>query len=401
MKEEALNRLKQQLFLSIYDQAFRASGMEVFNKITEEITTFLNASATSLWIKHIRVAESETRLGYYQSSPSQDLGRQDYKVTSRVFYSGEATNDQMIDSFGNTWYYRCQPFQCEDTAGCYCIWFETSSQDDFSYDFWVELGEKLGLITDRLLKCARFDCQRILKELTAAEKMQSSLLPAKLPEIPGISLGFRNLMANEVGGDYLDIFTLKDKRLGIVVGDALGKGIPGAFTMLTTRSVFRFLVRANLEPDVLMSQVNLCLAPELISQNMLVTLFYGIYNPEDMTFQYTVAGHNPPVIFRKQNRQYGILLGKGLVIGGKSSTSYKTYTTSFNKGDILIVYSDGLKDAKNSEQKPFGVERIGETIRNYSEYDAEAISDCLAHKLMHFCGNKLGDDISFVVLKVE
>lgn len=397
-----LTKNERDLILTLYELALSATDIEIFDEISEQIALFYKAEAASIWIKHPKVADAETRLGYFQVNTAGKLGLIDYQVLSQIISVESSSSGEVKDDTGKLWRYQSQPFQKEGVTGCLLIWY----QNEFSelaptVEQFSLLAQKLCLLIEHFLMCNRFDCKRFMNELNLAEKIQQSLIPATAPETPGISIGFRSIMANQVGGDYLDLITLSNNRLGIVVGDAMGKGIPGAFIMVMTRAIFRLLARANVGPEVLMRQINLCLSPELVLQNMFVSLFYGIYDPYDKTFQYSVAGHNPPVLLRQKQQGSETLPGKGLIIGGILSANYQTYRTSMNEGDILVVYSDGLKEARNKAEEQFGIERIGRTIRNYAQYTAEGISDCLMHSLMRHCDNQPGDDVSFIVLKVE
>ena len=157
----------------------------------------------------------------------------------------------------------------------------------------TRLADVLKNVTLHFLIYKRFDYKRIIQELNAAERIQNNLIPTKKPRIPNVSIGARSLLAGEVGGDYLDLIQLNNEKLGIAVGDAMGMGIPGAFIMLTARAVFRLLIKAGTEPEIILRQLNICLAPELIQQNMFISFFYGVYNSRNRKLKYAVAGHNP------------------------------------------------------------------------------------------------------------
>lgn len=394
------------LFLNIYELAFGARDAEIFNNVAEEITSFLGAFSCSIWIKNFRAIETETRLAYYNVKKNQEISQLDYDISCQTMISMRPYINKIIDGEKGTWFYISQPFEKRDLTGCYTIWFKNSLPKDFGEDGrglagLPGLANIIKNVVSHFLTCNRFDCGRIIQELGAAQKIQTSLTPTKKPRIPNVSIGVRSLVANEVGGDYLDLIELEDKNLGIAVGDAMGTGIPGAFIMLTTRAVFRLLARTKAEPDVILRQLNTCLTPELIEQNMFISLFYGIYNPQSKKLKYAVAGHNPPIIFRRDKRQLEDLEGRGLIIGGKPQTSYKSFSLSLGKGDIVIIYTDGVKDTKSIKGQAFGIEGIKNILLNYAEYDAEGIGNCLAHALNKYSNNKLSDDASFIILKAE
>ncbi len=394
------------LFFDIYDLAFDAEDPGIFNDIAEKVATFLKAFSCSLWINNFKVIGTETRLGYYGNQNNQDISQLDYNISCKTMISGEPNIDKIVDGQKNKWFYISYPFGKKDLTGCYTIWFENGLENDFKENskkvsVLTKLADVIKSVVSHFLICSRFDCKRIVQELSAAEKIQSSLIPTKKPKILNVSIGARSLVANEVGGDYLDLIQLDNKKLGIAVGDAMGMGIPGAFIMLTARAVFRMLTKAKAEPEAILRQLNICLTPELIQQNMFISLFYGVYNPQSRNLKYAIAGHNPPIIFRRSSRTMEDLEGRGIIIGGKYQTTYNSFNATLEKGDLIIVYTDGVKDIKNKENKSFGIEGIKKVLLNYAEYDAEGIGNCLAHALVKYCDNKLSDDASFIILKAE
>ncbi len=394
------------LFFDIYDLAFDAKDPEVFNDIVEKVAIFLRAFSCSLWINNFRAVETETRLGYYGVENNQNISQLDYNISYKTMTSKKPNIDKIIDEQKNKWFYISYPFEKKDLTGCYTIWFENGFENYFRENSkkaptLTKLADVIKSVVSHFLTCSRFDCKRIIQELSVAKKIQSGLIPTKKPKISNVSIGVRSLVANEVGGDYLDLIQLDNQKLGIVVGDAMGMGIPGAFIMLTTRAVFRLLTKADIEPEILLRQLNICLTPELIQQNMFVSLFYGVYNSRNRNLKYAVAGHSPPIVFRRNNRKIEILEGRGIVIGGKNQTVYNSFNATLKKGDLMIVYTDGVKDIKNKENKPFGIDGIKRVLLNYAEYDAEGIGNCLAHALVKYCDNELSDDASFIILKAE
>ena len=398
--------MEESFFLNIYDLAFNAKSAEVFNEIAENITIILKAYACSIWINNYKVENTETRLGYYEDKNHDKLSQIDYDLSYKTLIYKETIIDKIIDDEGTQWYYVTCPFNKGDITGCYTIWFSNWIENPFRKKYGKvvtlkKLGNIFANVISHFLRCDKFDCNRILSELSAAEKIQRSLIPTEIPKINNINIGIRSIMANEVGGDYLDLIQFNNEEIGIVVGDAMGKGIPGAFIMLITRTLFRILCKANVNPEVLLRQLNLFLTPELIQQNIFVSLFYGIYDIRSRVFKYAVAGHNPPLIFRRRSREIETLEGKGIIIGGKHRTEYKAFDTSLEKGDIILLYTDGVQDIRNSENKVFGIEGMKRVIQKYSEYDADGISNCLAQVISKHGGHKLNDDASFIVLKAE
>ncbi|HZK57994.1 MAG TPA: PP2C family protein-serine/threonine phosphatase [Clostridia bacterium] len=401
MENEEVN-----LFFDIYNLVFEVESPEIFNGIAEKIVAFLGAFSCSLWISDFEVAGTETRLGYYGHQNSKNIGQCDYDISCKTIADGKSNIDRIADKQKNGWFYISYPFRDRNLIGCYTVWFEGSFENDFreiskKTSTLIRLANTVKNVVSHFLLCRKFDYKRIVRELNTAQKIQSSLIPVERFDIPNVGIGVRSLVAKEVGGDYLDLIYSDNKKLGIAVGDAMGSGVPGAFVMLITRAVFRLLTKTGMEPKAVLEQLNACLTPELVQQNMFISLFYGIYNPWNRNLNYAVAGHNPPIIFRRNNRKIEILEGRGIIIGGRYQTTYNSFSATLEEGDLLLVYTDGVKDVKNEGGKPFGIDGIKRLLSNYAEYDAEGIGNCLAHVLVKYCNNKLNDDASFIILKAE
>ncbi len=390
------------LLLNIYDFAFRGRGMEIFDSIAREIGVFFEANSCSLWINHPNIPKTETRIGYYQKNQRENLSQLDYKFIHPILSLQNSILEEAISGQAESWYYYIYSLKERDLTGGFALWFkEKHENEEFLDKISIELSKKLATLVNHFLSHNRFNTSEISEELFAAERIQKSLIPTEKPKISYATISFRNLSAGKVGGDYLDLIKLNGNRLGLAVGDAMGKGIPGAFIMLSTRAVFRMLAKANAAPEIAMRQLNICLTPELIKQGMFISLFYGVYNGNNQTLQYAAAGHNPPLLFRTSQRKLQILKEKGMVIGGVENAEYQSDLIKMEKGDILIIYTDGLTEAKNLNNKQLGVDGVVESILNYSAYDAEGICNSLVHTLMKHCNYKLQDDASFIVLKVE
>lgn len=390
------------LLLKVYDIAFGGGGMEVFNSIIKEIGFFFETDGSSLWIHHPNIPETITRIGYYQKTSEDKLSQLDYKFINQVLTPVNFARKDIITGKSEHWYYYIFFLRQLDLTGAYVLWFknEGKNKEDLVKSC-VELANKLSVLVNHFLTQARFETSKINKELFVAKNIQKGLIPTKKPKIPHATMSFRNLNAGKVGGDYLDIIKLNNNKLGLVVGDAMGKGIPSAFIMLTTRAVFRMLARANVAPNILIRQLNICLTPELIAQDMFVSLFYGVYDANNQILQYAAAGHNPPLLFRTSKREMKILKERGVIIGGIENTEYLLDTVKMEKGDILVIYTDGLTETKNSCGKQLSMEGVAESVLNYAAYDAEGICNSLVHALMRHCNNQPQDDVSFIVLKVE
>src|SRR5215212_838078 len=185
---------------------------------------------------------------------------------------------------------------------------------------------------------------RIEQELRAARLIQQTLLPKSAPELEDYQIAAYYRPAREVGGDFYDFLELEDGRLGLVVGDVSGKGIPAALVMANTRSVLRTVAQGGgIAPGEVLAEANEILYPDIPS-NMFVTCFYGVLDPSSDTFTYANAGHDVPYV-RHGSGHAQELRARGMPLGLMPGMPYEEKQTILQVGEAALLYSDGLVEA--------------------------------------------------------
>ncbi len=202
--------------------------------------------------------------------------------------------------------------------------------------------------------------ERLRRELQIARDIQRMLLPDKCPIVPGFELAARGSSAYEVGGDYYDFFWVDDDRLGIVVADVSGKGVPAALTVAMMRSVFRTQARGNLDVRDVLSQVNQFMSQDLRRSDF-ITCVYGILEISTRRFSWARAGHEP-LIVAHESAPTDVLRPEGFALGVIGSPQFdqllEVETVQLRSGDRLLIFTDGLTEAMNADGEEFGMERI-------------------------------------------
>ena len=242
--------------------------------------------------------------------------------------------------------------------------------------------------------------QNITQELRLAGKIQASFLPNKFPTIPGWQLAVTMLPARETSGDFFDVINLSDGRLGILIADVADKGVGPALFMALTRTLIRtYAIEYDAEPEVVFFAANDRLLNDTRA-SLFVTAFYGILDPESGTFSYCNAGHNPPYIFRhKENGGIKILEKTGIPLGIESGSTWGQEEISIYPGDVLILYTDGIPDAQNSQGNFFEEENLIETAQSHLGMAAHEIQSVILEKVQNFVGDvPQFDDITLMVL---
>ena len=244
--------------------------------------------------------------------------------------------------------------------------------------------------------------ERIEQELRVARRIQHALLPETMPDLDGWRLAAHYGPAREVGGDFYDFLELPGGRLGLIIGDATGHGIPAAMVMATTRGMLRAVAQPLDSPGEVLAQVNDALYPDIPS-NMFVTCFYAVLDPAEGRLRYANAGHNLPYLRHRGGASE--LRATGMPLGLMPGTSYEEREASIGEGEIVLFYSDGLVEAHDPRREMFGFPRLWGLVAapgadGGADGGAELL-DSLLIELARFTGEgwEQEDDITLVMLR--
>ena len=239
---------------------------------------------------------------------------------------------------------------------------------------------------------------RIEQEMRTAQQIQQSLLPKEEPALAGWQFTPYYKPAKEVGGDFYDFVPFDDGRLGIVIGDVSGKGVPAALVMATTRTMLRTAAAATASPGEVLARVNDLLSADITS-GMFVTCFYALLDAESGQLQYANAGHDPP--YRHHDGGVSELWATGMPLGMMPGSCYEEYNVTLAPGDSVLFYSDGLVEAHNTKREMFGFPRLMALV---GEQPGNALLiNCLLNELATFTGAawEQEDDVTMVALHRE
>src|SRR5215217_7312424 len=258
------------------------------------------------------------------------------------------------------------------------------------------VGTIRSTLRGQLLVTERIERERIEQDLRVARSIQQASLPKELPTLEGWQISPFYQPAREVGGDFYDFFELKDGHLGIVVGDATGKGVPAALVMASARSMLRAVAQASDSPGDALRRVNDPLATD-IPTNMFVTCFYCILDPKSGSLTYANAGHALPYLHRNSAAEE--LRATGMPLGLMPGMGYEQKQTILNIGEAALLYSDGLVEAHDPKGEMFGFPRLRALV---AEHGTErSLGDFPMKELYSFVGEgwKQEDDITLLTLR--
>jgi serine phosphatase RsbU (regulator of sigma subunit)/predicted ester cyclase len=245
----------------------------------------------------------------------------------------------------------------------------------------------------------RIERERLEQELQVARRIQQAALPAVVPELQGWQITPFYRPAREVGGDFYDFHLLSEGRLGVVVGDATGKGVPAALVMSTACGMLQAVSQASdpASPGGVLVQVNEALSAR-IPTNMFVTCFYAVLDPESGTFTFANAGHDLPYL-RRRGGDAEELRARGMPLGLMPKMSYEEGEVTLEEDQGVLFYSDGLVEAHDPEGEMFGFPRLRDLIAEHAE--KESLEEALIEELYSFVGEgwEQEDDITLLTLK--
>jgi phosphoserine phosphatase RsbU/P len=237
------------------------------------------------------------------------------------------------------------------------------------------------------------------KELAQAAEIQRSLLPVGAPDVPGVDLAGYNAACRTVGGDYYDFLTYPDGRVGVLVGDVAGKGMPASLLMSSLQARVQVLFDDPTNLAALVTRLNRIISSNCPS-NRFITFFIGVLEPKTGELTYVNAGHNPPLVAHADG-SVEKLEGTGLILGILPVAVYQQKTCHLDLGDVLLLFSDGVTEpVRPGTDEEFGEDRLARELTGLRDQDAESIIKSVNQKLEEFTeGAPPPDDITLVVAK--
>ncbi len=252
--------------------------------------------------------------------------------------------------------------------------------------------EKAALVEERIIR------DRLEQELKLATEIQQRFQPLAPPKVDGYEFQGISFSCYEIGGDYYDFIQREKDKTIIALGDVSGKGTAAALLMSSLHAAIHAQVSAGSTIDETVESVNFYLSANTPS-NRFVTLFFGELQESTGKLQYINAGHNPPLLIRASG-EVEELESSGLPLGIVPVAEYQVWDTTLNRGDALIIYSDGVSEAVNDKGEEFGVVRLTEVVKKGHKNSAAGIRDAIESGLSQFTRNTpANDDITLVIVK--
>ncbi|MGE3468577.1 MAG: PP2C family protein-serine/threonine phosphatase [Pyrinomonadaceae bacterium] len=240
--------------------------------------------------------------------------------------------------------------------------------------------------------------KRIQAQLEAARQVQLGLLPSRDPKVENFDISAYLFPTEEVSGDYYDWVPIFDDQIGIVVADAVGKGIPAALLMSFLRASLRASIQAGYAPHIAFSKVSELLRGS-IEDNQFITAIYGILDSTNRTFVFSNAGHNPPLLI-KPDGEYRFVEYGDMALGMFGDVRYHQHFIRFDEAQVMVIYTDGLTEAANPNGEEFGPDRLAKRVLSGIHLPAKQLIDHVRKGVADFTEEKfLHDDGTLFIVK--
>jgi sigma-B regulation protein RsbU (phosphoserine phosphatase) len=245
--------------------------------------------------------------------------------------------------------------------------------------------------------------KRLDHDLEIARDIQRILLPAEAPTVRGFEIYGINVPAHQVGGDYFDYINVDEERLGVAIADVSGKGVPASLIMAICRSVLRSQAPQNPSPADVLQKVNRQLYPD-IKEDMFITMIYLVLDSVGITL--SRAGHDAPLLYKRGSGSVIPLKPRGMVLGIDSGSVFDRLTSDFTvpleRGDCLVLYTDGVTEALDNDGNEFGVGRMIDSIRQSAPHGAQSIVTRLIEDVRSFAASTpQNDDITLIAIRKQ
>lgn len=331
--------------------------------------------------------EPRLRLGEgfigYVSATGRPIISPDVSKDERYFKARSKTKSELVAPIISSNDKVIGAFDLEsDTLNAY-------TEDDLS--ILQLLSSQVAIIIEKVeLHEQAIEKKRIEAQLEIARQVQLELLPDNDPEFLNFEISAYIFPTEEVSGDYYDWVKVFDDQIGIVVADVVGKGIPAALLMSFLRASLRSGIQVGYAPHIGLSKVNNLLW-DSTEDHQFITAIYGLLDGTNRTFVYSNAGHNPPLLIKPDGTFRYVEFGD-TPLGMFRDVEYHQHFIRFEKGQVMVVYTDGITEAANSEGEEFGNERLAKSVLNCIDQPAKKMIDHIRKDVADFTERKFLDD---------
>jgi sigma-B regulation protein RsbU (phosphoserine phosphatase) len=388
---------------------------DVLNKVIDSIITVLHAERGFVvlceqgteWVFRAARGMGQTTINDPELQISRGIVNQtilDGKpvLTSNAQMDSRFSGRQSVNILGLT-SILCAPLKARERC-LGAVYLENRLQAGIFSQGDLELLESIASTASIAVENARLyqvavEKGRMERELQVARQVQSSFIPGKAPKLPGWEIAASWIPAREVAGDFYDFFQSGQGKLNLVIADVADKGMGAALFMVNCRSAIRATMMSAASLTDGIAHVNQALSADSTS-GMFLTLFFAQIDLKTAQVEFINAGHNPPLVYRRNGSPPAELNRTGMALGVEANGTYQAGALKLNAGDMLLLYTDGLTDAINSQIEAFGLQRLQLVASSNRQKSAQEVVDRMVAAINEFTGSaEPFDDITMMVVK--
>ncbi len=379
---------------------------EVLTLVMDTLGSLLSYDAAGIYLietdsKHEYIFKSKAVRGYeisfdlieprlrmgegfigYVAQTRKPLISSDVREDSRYFRARERTRSEMVAPIISN----------DEIVGVFDL--ESDSLNAYEEDdlqILLLLASQVAIIIEKVqLHEQVVEKNRLQAQLEIARHVQLELLPETDPQIEGFDISAYIFPTEEVSGDYYDWVRMFEDQIGVVVADAVGKGIPAALLMSFLRAALRSSVQIGYAPHIALSKVGNLLW-DSVEANQFITAIYGILDATNRTFVFSNAGHNPPLLI-KPNGEYRFVEYGDLPLGMFQNSHYHQHFIKFDEKQVLVLYTDGITESAKENGEEYGQERFAKRVLEGIELPAKELIDFIRKGVADFTERKFLDD---------
>lgn len=328
-----------------------------------------------------RLKVGEGFIGYVAQT-RKPLISADVHQDSRYFHARERTRSEMVAPIISN----------DEVIGVFDLESDSlNAYDEDDLSVLTLLASQVAIIIEKVqLHEQVVEKNRLQTQLEIARQVQLELLPEADPQFAGFDISAYVFPTEEVSGDYYDWVKMFDDQIGIVVADAVGKGIPAAFLMSFLRASLRSNMQTGYAPHIAMSRVGNLLW-DSVEDNQFITAIYGILDATNRTFVFSNAGHNPPLLI-KPNGEYRFVEYGDLPLGMFYDSRYHQHFIRFDDNQVMVLYTDGITESANASGEEYGNDRFAKRVLEGIDLPAKEMIDFIRKGVADFTDRKFLDD---------
>lgn len=268
----------------------------------------------------------------------------------------------------------------------------------YSMNFLLETMISYGLAYQEFQSLRERQLE-LKSEISVAASMQQTLLSTVKPTIKGLDIGAISVPANQMNGDYHHFVTDNKGALGIAIADVIGKGVPAALAMSMIKYSMDSFPERRMDPGTILESLNRVVERN-VDPSMFITMFYGLFEPDNETFHYASAGHEPGFYYNAEKDEFEEIEARGLVLGVTQNTVYKQYKKRINKGDMILLLTDGVTECRQGDRF-IEREEVLDVIKQYMHLPAQELTDQVFKHFERLQDFHLRDDFTLIILRKE